>query len=72
MALTNKCREGARMRLVETGRSREMMGATQGFEPFVCQWAVPLTTYKRDGTPVGTPVVPAPQWQDRAKEGASS
>jgi hypothetical protein len=56
------------MRLVETGRSREMMGATEGFERFVSQWAVPLTTYKRDGTPV----VPAPQWQDRPKEGASS
>jgi PPOX class probable F420-dependent enzyme len=25
-------------------------------EPFVEQWAVLLTTYKRDGTPVGTPV----------------
>jgi hypothetical protein len=25
-------------------------------EPFVRQWAVLLTTYKRDGTPVGTPV----------------
>jgi hypothetical protein len=25
-------------------------------EPFVRQWAVLLTTYRRDGTPVGTPV----------------
>jgi len=25
-------------------------------EPFVGQWAVLLTTYRRDGTPVGTPV----------------
>lgn len=25
-------------------------------EPFVRQWAVLLTTYKRDGMPVGTPV----------------
>jgi PPOX class probable F420-dependent enzyme len=25
-------------------------------EPFVRQWAVLLVTYKRDGTPVGTPV----------------
>ena len=25
-------------------------------EPFVRQWAVLLTTYKRDGTPIGTPV----------------
>lgn len=26
------------------------------FRPFVNQWAVLLTTYRRDGTPVGTPV----------------
>jgi PPOX class probable F420-dependent enzyme len=25
-------------------------------EPFVRQWAVLLTTYRRDGTPIGTPV----------------
>lgn len=25
-------------------------------EPFASQWAVLLTTYKRDGSPVGTPV----------------
>jgi PPOX class probable F420-dependent enzyme len=25
-------------------------------EPFAGQWAVLLTTYKRDGTPIGTPV----------------
>jgi uncharacterized protein len=28
----------------------------QALEPFVEQWAVLLTTYKRDGTPVGTAV----------------
>jgi hypothetical protein len=26
------------------------------FQPFVDQWAVLLTSYRRDGTPVGTPV----------------
>ena len=26
------------------------------FEPFVDQWAVLLTSFRRDGTPVGTPV----------------
>jgi PPOX class probable F420-dependent enzyme len=30
--------------------------ATQTLEPFVGQWAVLLTTYKGDGTPVGTTV----------------
>ena len=30
--------------------------ATRALEPFVGQWAVLLTTYKRDGTPVGTAV----------------
>jgi uncharacterized protein len=30
--------------------------AIQALEPFVEQWAVLLTTYKRDGTPVGTAV----------------
>ncbi len=25
-------------------------------EPFVSQWTVLLTTYKRDGTPIGTPL----------------
>jgi uncharacterized protein len=29
---------------------------TKALEPFVGQWAVLLTTYKRDGTPVGTAV----------------
>ncbi len=29
---------------------------SQLLEPFVEQWAVLLTTYKRDGTPIGTPV----------------
>ena len=33
-----------------------MNDATQALEPFVGQWAVLLTTYKRDGTPVGTAV----------------
>ena len=30
--------------------------ATRALEPFVGQWAALLTTYKRDGTPVGTAV----------------
>jgi PPOX class probable F420-dependent enzyme len=33
-----------------------MNDATQTLEPFVGQWAVLLTTYKREGTPVGTAV----------------
>jgi PPOX class probable F420-dependent enzyme len=33
-----------------------MNDATQTLKPFVGQWAVLLTTYKRDGTPVGTAV----------------
>jgi len=33
-----------------------MNHSTQALEPFAEQWAVLLTTYKRDGTPVGTPV----------------
>jgi PPOX class probable F420-dependent enzyme len=33
-----------------------MMSPTTVLEPFVRQWAVLLTTYKRDGTPVGTAV----------------
>ena len=33
-----------------------MTAPAQAFEPFVRQWAVLLTTYKRDGTPIGTPV----------------
>ena len=33
-----------------------MNDATQTLEPFVGLWAVLLTTYKRDGTPVGTAV----------------
>jgi uncharacterized protein len=36
--------------------SRAMNEAAQTLEPFVEQWAVLLTTYKRDGTPVGTAV----------------
>jgi uncharacterized protein len=30
--------------------------AAQTLEPFVKQWAILLTTFKRDGTPVGTAV----------------
>jgi len=30
--------------------------AAPNLEPFARQWAVLLTTYRRDGTPVGTPV----------------
>jgi uncharacterized protein len=33
-----------------------MNRATPVLEPFVRQWAILLTTYKRDGTPVGTAV----------------
>src|SRR5918993_2192041 len=33
-----------------------MNDAARTLEPFVGQWAVLLTTYKRDGTPVGTAV----------------
>ncbi len=33
-----------------------MNDAAQVLEPFIGQWAVLLTTYKRDGTPVGTAV----------------
>ena len=33
-----------------------MNDATQMLQPFVRQWAALLTTYKRDGTPVGTAV----------------
>lgn len=33
-----------------------MDDAPQALEPYVRQWAVLLTTYKRDGTPVGTAV----------------
>jgi len=32
-----------------------MNDATRTLEPFIGQWAVLLTTYKRDGTPAGTP-----------------
>jgi uncharacterized protein len=38
------------------GEGRAIDDATQTLEPFVRQWAVLLTTYKRDGTPVGTAV----------------
>lgn len=33
-----------------------MNAAAPALEPFVRQWAILLTTYRRDGTPVGTPV----------------
>jgi uncharacterized protein len=33
-----------------------MNNAEQVLEPLVKQWAVLLTTYRRDGAPVGTPV----------------
>jgi uncharacterized protein len=33
-----------------------MNDAAQVLEPFIGQWAVLLTTYKRDGTPVGTAI----------------
>ncbi len=33
-----------------------MITATPALEPFDCQKYVLLTTYRRDGTPVGTPV----------------
>ena len=36
--------------------NRTMNSAAQILEPFVKQWAILLTTYKRDGTPVGTAV----------------
>jgi PPOX class probable F420-dependent enzyme len=38
------------------GDSRAIDDAAQILKPFVKQWAVLLTTYKRDGTPVGTAV----------------
>ena len=38
-----------------------MNEATQILEPFVGQWAVLLTTYKRDGTPVGTQRLGSPE-----------
>lgn len=33
-----------------------MSSTPPGLEPFVHQWTTLLTTFKRDGTPVGTPV----------------
>lgn len=33
-----------------------MNSAEQVLEPLLKQWAILLTTYRRDGTPVGTPV----------------
>jgi uncharacterized protein len=31
-------------------------GGMTGFDPFIDQWAILLTSYRRDGTPVGTAV----------------
>jgi uncharacterized protein len=39
-----------------TEEARVMSTPSRLLEPFVGQWAVLLTTYKRDGTPIGTPV----------------
>lgn len=39
---------------------------TPTLAPFVCQWAVLLVTYMRDGTPVGTPPVSIAVEGDRA------
>jgi uncharacterized protein len=38
------------------GEGPAIDNAAQALEPFVGQWAVLLTTYKREGTPVGTAV----------------
>jgi uncharacterized protein len=40
----------------KTARARGTTAPQPSLEPFVNQWAVLLTTYKRDGTPIGTPV----------------
>jgi PPOX class probable F420-dependent enzyme len=40
----------------KTARVRVRTASKPSLEPFVRQWAVLLTTYKRDGTPIGTPV----------------
>jgi uncharacterized protein len=49
-----------RRRVGQGSTAEPEAGKTQGaapvFEPFARQWAVLLTTYRRDGTPVGTPV----------------
>jgi uncharacterized protein len=39
-----------------TEEARVMSTQSPLLEPFVGQWAILLTTYKRDGTPIGTPV----------------
>lgn len=39
-----------------TEEARVMGTPSRLLESFVGQWAVLLTTYKRDGTPIGTPV----------------
>jgi PPOX class probable F420-dependent enzyme len=39
-----------------TEEARVMSTPSRLLEPFVGQWAVLLTPYKRDGTPIGTPV----------------
>jgi PPOX class probable F420-dependent enzyme len=40
----------------KTARARGTTAPQPSLEPCVNQWAVLLTTYKRDGTPIGTPV----------------
>jgi len=40
----------------KAARVRVRTAPQPSLEPFVRQWAVLLTTYKRDGTPIGTPV----------------
>lgn len=53
-------RRFSRLRVVRGGTAAPQADSTKSaapvFEPFVRQWAVLLTTYRRDGTPVGTPV----------------
>ena len=39
-----------------TEEARVMSTPSRLLESFVGQWAILLTTYKRDGTPIGTPV----------------
>jgi uncharacterized protein len=41
---------------LECSTMKSQSTAIHVFEPFVRQWAVRLTTYRRDGTPVGTAV----------------
>jgi uncharacterized protein len=53
----------SRLKVLVTGGKGDAINEPEGrpsarrvLEPFVEQWAVLLTTYKRDGTPVGTAV----------------